>query len=124
MEIVIIALVAFLPYGRMDYLANVLISFASSLQTYGFSKMYGQRYATTMCTGNLRNATESLSVYIREREIEQLKVSARYFAVILSFIAGTVIAAFAVRWTSVSILLAEIPVIIVFFVIMRKKKQL
>ena len=50
--------------------------------------MHGYGYASTMCIGNLRSGTESLSVYIRDRKPESLKKMAHYYGIILTFAIG------------------------------------
>ena len=50
--------------------------------------MNGNSYATTMCTGNLRSATENLYLYKKTGKKEHLKNSLQYYNVILFFILG------------------------------------
>ena len=58
-ELVILAAVAFLPQ-RWNVPANLAVSFVCAMQVESFRKIRGNTYATTMCTGNLRSATELL----------------------------------------------------------------
>ena len=51
-------------------------------------KVNGYGYASTMCIGNLRSGTESLSIYLRDRNIGALKKTAHYYGIILIFAIG------------------------------------
>lgn len=86
-ECAVLASSAFLP-AEHNMWANALISFVCSLQVQGFRKVRGQPYATTMCTGNLRSASECLFVYLTSGETEKLAACSSYFAVIGSFTLG------------------------------------
>ena len=88
LEAAVLAGVAFIPVGDLDMLANVLISFVCSLQVESFRTVSGIPYATTMCTGNLRSATEHLYRFIQMKERYFLKTSLKYYGIILFFILG------------------------------------
>ena len=75
-EILILILVGFMP-EKLNMLATVLVSFSD-----------GYSYASTMCIGNLRNGTASLSMYLRERKPGLLKQALYYFGIILFFAIG------------------------------------
>ena len=87
-EMAVIAGVAFLPAAEYDQPANILVSFVCALQVESFRRVNGQAFATTMCTGNLRSATELLYLYRTGRDRENLKKSLQYFGIILFFIIG------------------------------------
>ena len=77
-EAACLAAVAFIPYGRWENIAvTALVSFACSIQVQSFRKVHGSAYATTMCTGNLRSATERLCRYAAQRRREQLEAKHR-----------------------------------------------
>lgn len=90
-EAVVLLGVAFIPQGDFDMLANTLISFVCSLQVESFRKMNGNDYSTTMCTGNLRSATEHLYDYRQTKDKKRLKNSLQYYGVILFFIVGAAV---------------------------------
>ena len=69
-------------------LATVLVSFSCAMQVQAFRKVDGYSYASTMCIGNLRNGTASLSMYLRERKTGLLKQALYYFGIILFFAIG------------------------------------
>ena len=80
-EIVILFAVGFIP-ERYDMLATMLVSFSCSMQVQAFRKVNGYGYASTMCIGNLRSGTESLSIYLREKQHGALKKAAHYYGII------------------------------------------
>ena len=86
-EIVILFAVGFIP-ERYDMIATMLVSFSCSMQVQAFRKVNGYGYASTMCIGNLRSGTESLSIYLREKQHGALKKAAHYYGIILIFAIG------------------------------------
>jgi len=72
LEIVILFAVGFLPQS-CNMAATVLVSFACAMQVQTFRKVGGYSYASTMCIGNLRSGTAAFSVYLREKQPEQLR---------------------------------------------------
>ena len=86
-EILILFTVGFLP-TEYNMLANAMASFACAMQVQSFRKVNGYSYASTMCIGNLRSGTASLSMYFRERRPEFLKQALYYFGIILFFALG------------------------------------
>ena len=65
-----------------------MISFVCSLQVESFRKFHGMPYASTMCTGNLRSATENLYLYFHTKDKKTLQRSLDYYIIILFFIIG------------------------------------
>lgn len=90
LEIVLLFIVGFIP---QDYnlLANGLVSFVCAMQVETFRKMNGNTYASTMCIGNLRSATEHVYTYLHTRSRQALHKSIQYYGVVLVFAAGAVI---------------------------------
>ena len=86
-EIVILFAIGFIP-ERYDMLATMLVSFSCSMQVQAFRKVNGYGYASTMCIGNLRSGTESLSIYLREKQHGALKKAAHYYGIIFIFAIG------------------------------------
>jgi uncharacterized membrane protein YoaK (UPF0700 family) len=89
-EIAVLFLVGFLPQSQ-NMAANMLVSFSCAMQVQSFRKVHGYGYASTMCIGNLRSGTESLSVYLREREPGALRKAAHYYGIILLFGLGAAV---------------------------------
>ena len=67
-EILVLTAVGLIP-ARYDTAATMLVSLSCAMQVQAFRKVRGYGYASTMCIGNLRSGTESLSVYLRERNL-------------------------------------------------------
>lgn len=86
-ELVLLIIVGFIP-SQYNIIATALVSFACSMQVQTFRKVHGYGYASTMCIGNLRSGTESLSIYLRDRNIGALKKTAHYYGIILIFAIG------------------------------------
>lgn len=86
-EMVTLALVGLLP-NRFDMVANMLVSFSCAMQVQSFRKVQGYAYASTMCIGNLRSGTESLSQYFRSRDKIALHKALHLFGIILIFAVG------------------------------------
>ena len=90
LEVVVLVIVSMIPQGNANQVANILISFVCSLQVASFRRMNGQAFATTMCTGNLRSATEQLCAFWQEKDKNALKISLQYYGIILFFIIGAI----------------------------------
>lgn len=90
-EIAVLIGVALLPGKAYDVTVNVLVSFVCSMQVQAFRKMNGNAYATTMCTGNLRSATEAICNYKITKDAQALRTSIQYIGIILFFILGAVV---------------------------------
>ena len=86
-EMILLGAVGFIkPEFSMP--ANMIVSFTCALQVQAFRKVHGYGYASTMCIGNLRNAAESLSCYLRDKDKGSLYKSLHFFGIILLFAAG------------------------------------
>ena len=79
--------VGFIPQ-EYNMLATMLVSFTCAMQVQTFRKVNGYGYASTMCIGNLRSGTESLSVFFREREHSALRKALHYYGIIFIFAIG------------------------------------
>lgn len=111
MEILILLAVGFIP-SRYNMLANMLVSFSCSMQVQTFRKVRGYAYASTMCIGNLRSGTDSISKYIRSRNPEDLFKALHYYGIIFIFAIGAGIGGvlsnyvgFRVIWISAGLLM-------------------
>lgn len=111
-EMVTIFVVAFIPIGRFNMFVNVAISFICSMQVESFRKVNGNVFATTMCTGNLRSATEKLFQYTQTKEKFIMKNSLQYYAIIIFFIFGAVLGTFFTK------MFAEKAILICFFILL------
>lgn len=88
LEFIILFAVGFFQNEIYDIYVNVSISFVCAMQVQTFRKVHGLPYASTMCTGNLRSATQNLFVYFTDKDKSALNKSIKYFIIILSFIMG------------------------------------
>lgn len=88
-EMIIFVFVAFAPKSVPNGIINIIVSFATSLQYCAFKNLSGYPYATTMCTGNLRSASQAAYAAFSKKDREAAKKSIKYFTVIFSFLIGT-----------------------------------
>lgn len=116
-EVILVAVVAFLPQ-KHNMIANILISFICALQVETFRKVRGSAFATTMCTGNLRSATEQLAKCFMQKDKEAFYKARRYATIILYFIIGAVCGVFGVEYFAEKAVIACCLVLIVVFVMM------
>ena len=72
-EFVLLLLVGFIP-TQYNLIATALV--------------HGYGYASTMCIGNLRRGTESLSIYLRDKRPEALRKALHYYGIICVFALG------------------------------------
>ena len=92
-EFVLLIIVGFIP-TQYNIIATALVSFACSMQVQTFRKVHGYGYASTMCIGNLRSGTESLSIYLaivgaaRLPSPEALRKALHYYGIICVFALG------------------------------------
>ncbi|MDF3000403.1 MAG: hypothetical protein K0Q48_522 [Bacillota bacterium] len=99
-EISALIIAAFLPVGSMDTPANTLISFVSALQMGSFRYVNGNAFVSTMCTGNLRNGTQCLYHHVFKGDKAMRTKWMHYYGIILFFIAGAAMGAWATHQLS------------------------
>lgn len=89
LEIGLLAVVTLVPNGKISNIcANVIVSFTCAVQAESFRKVLGTPFASTMCTGNLRNATEYLNQFFLEKRKPDWEKSMQYFGIDVLFVAG------------------------------------
>ena len=109
-EAAVLTAVAFIPQGRWNIAVNIAVSFVCALQVETFRKIHGDTFATTMCTGNLRSATELFYRFRMQHDGYLGRRSLRYYGVILFFILGAAIGTFLTDlWPERSVLFCLIP---------------
>lgn len=118
----VLCVVAFLPETR-NMVANALVSFVCSLQVESFRKLKGSPYATTMCTGNLRSATENLYRYQETKDKEHLRKSGRYFLIIATFIVGAAIGVYFTNRNGIKAVFVAVAVLGVTALLMSPRHQ-
>lgn len=87
LEVLFLFGVGFMPQ-KMNLSANVLVSFVCAMQVQSFRKVKGNAYASTMCIGNLRTATDMLCSYRVTGDKRLLSKSFLYYGFIGIFIVG------------------------------------
>lgn len=112
LEICLLFFVGFIPQS-LDTAANVTVSFVCAMQVETFRKIRGGAFASTMCIGNLRSATELLYHYRHSGDKETLEKCLRYYGVIIIFALGAVAGSFLLSylgektiWISCGLLIA------------------
>ncbi len=91
LEIALLVLVSLIPAGEISNIAaNIVVSFTCAIQVETFRKFLGSVFASTMCTGNLRSATETLNHYFEDKDPNVLRKSLRYYGIDLTFVVGCV----------------------------------
>ncbi len=115
MEAIILAVVAWIPQSQ-NLLANALTSFACGMQVESFRKIHGNGIATTMCIGNLRNATQNLCTYMEKKEKKNLKKSLLYYGIIVFFVLGAIIGNKVIAlYKTYAILVCSLLLLLTFF---------
>jgi len=93
-EIIALVIAGFMPPTEINnIIVNTTVSFVCSLQVESFRIIRGSTLATTMCTGNLRSASELIYKYKTERLPEQKRAIITYLSVIGFFILGAILGA-------------------------------
>ena len=110
LEIALLFLVGLIPTGRLNMLATVTVSFVCALQVESFRKFGENAFASTMCTGNLRIATEHLNRYFADKSRTELNTALQYYGIDLVFACAVLVGywvtrAFGVRAVWFSILI-------------------
>ena len=120
-EMTILFLVGFMP-SKWNLLATMLVSFTCSMQVQTFRKVNGYGYASTMCIGNLRSGTESISVYIRNRNKESLRKAVYYYGIIFVFAMGAGIGGLLTMWFGVQAIWVSCILLLISCLLMIREK--
>ena len=121
-EIFLLILAGFL---KTDMIANILLSFACAMQVQSFRKFKGISFATTMCIGNMRSATEMLCHYHLNKDKELKRKSLYYYLLFLTFAFGAGIGALCSwQWGNYAIWIAAFFMLIgVILMFVQEEKQ-
>ena len=87
-EILVLFVIGFIPTTVPNAFVTIPISFVSSVQIASFAKLVDSPYSTTMCTGNLRFASQSAYTAFVKKDSNSATKTVRYAMVIVSFIIG------------------------------------
>lgn len=123
-EILILFIVAFIPTGALDVLANISVSFVCAMQVESFRKVHGNAFASTMCTGNLRSAAERLYKFMVTRDEKERVKSIQYYGIITFFIGGAALGAvLSSTFGKIAVLYSCIILAIAFLLMFIKEKN-
>ena len=87
-EIIVLFIIGFIPITVPNAFVTIPISFVSSVQIASFGKLVDSPFSTTMCTGNLRSASQAAyKAFVKKDSSSTLK-TARYAIVLFCFIIG------------------------------------
>ena len=115
---------ASLPSGAGDSAANTVIAIICGLQLDTVRKINGYAYATTMCTGNLRSATEAFYRCFALRHPGEGAKAAHYYGIILIFILSAILGGLFTQWLGqITILFCLIPLAICYTLLRQEKKE-
>ncbi|MFN2101970.1 YoaK family protein [Finegoldia dalianensis] len=121
-EGIILALVGFIP-ENLNKLACLLISFVCAMQIEAFRRFNGVDLMTTMCTGNLKKATDRFIDYLYTKDNNLLKASFTTYSAILIFILGCIIGTLtSIVYSTKSILILPV-IILIAFIIMHETER-
>ncbi len=99
LEIIVLAMIAFLPRDFSDTWIVLSISFVAALQNSSFTRVRGLSYNSVMTTGNLRRFAEGLFTgLVPRRDPEILEQAGVFGAICLAFLVGALIGALATGW--------------------------
>lgn len=93
-EIIVLLGISFVPSTSTNNIfTNALVALVCSIQVESFRQFSSTPITTTMCTGNLRSATENLFIFLNKKDKKALKTSMKYYSVIIFFIIGAALGA-------------------------------
>ncbi|WP_124066771.1 YoaK family protein [Clostridium sp. E02] len=116
-EIILLFLVGFMPVS-FQIEANSLVSFVCAMQVEAFRKVKGSAFASTMCIGNLRSATEMLYRFFHTKDVSFLEKSMRYYGVITIFAMGAAVGSFLTPYLKEKTIWVSCTLLMVVFCIM------
>lgn len=122
-EMLLLLGVAFLPQS-MNSVANCLVSFICALQVQSFRKIRGNALATTMCTGNLRSATELIYHYHATGDRTSLKRGCQYYLIIAIFLLGAAVGNLCTRQWGIYAVLICVFLLLAAFTLMFIRPEL
>ena len=114
-EILALLIIGFIPEGTYNMLIIITISFVSSVQITSFKRLVDSPYSTTMCTGNLRIASEAAYKAFIEKNKNEVHKALRYIIIIIFFVIGAILGGVATMeignksiWITVAILIVAL----------------
>ena len=122
-EILLLSVAVFVPYGAADFVVDALIAFVCALQVQTFRRVRGLPFASTMCTGNLRSGSDALFNGLCGSDETGIHKARHYFVVIGMFILGAILGAILLQSLGPnSFILAPVALLIVFALLTGKRQ--
>ena len=121
-EMAMLCIVGFLPES-LNMPANMLVSLACAMQVQTFRTVHGFGYASTMCIGNLRSGTESLSKFLREKDKDSLVKALHFFGIILIFALGAGTGGIISSHYGISTIWLSVILLVIAALMMNKKTE-
>lgn len=91
-ETALLILAGLFPAGpAYDIPVTAIVALVCAIQAESFRTFHGHPFASTMCTGNLRSATENLNHYFSDRERRHLTTALAYYGVDGIFVLGVAV---------------------------------
>lgn len=122
LEALTLLFVYFIPQS-MNLFANSLISFACGIQVESFRAIHGNGIATTMCTGNLRSATENIVLYWHTKDTKTLRKGLLYYGIIVWFVIGAILGNACIKLLAEKAVLVCLVLFLIAFAIMFIDKE-
>lgn len=124
-ETVVLIVVGFVPdIPQYDNFVVIIISFITSMQYAAFKQTRDITYATTMCTGMLRSATELLYKIIERKGGEQEKFNCLVlYIIILTFCIGCAIGTLCCKFIGIKAIWICAAVMLIISVVLVYEKQ-
>lgn len=122
-EIILLFSAAFIPYGKHNIIVNTIISLVCALQVESFRVINGSTVATTMCTGNLRSATQLLFIGMSTKNKLAIKQCLNYYGIILFFIIGAIAGALITNHFGTKSIFACCILLFIPFIMMFKRNN-
>ena len=98
-ESIILILTGFIPSSYPNVIANLMVSFAASLQFCAFRTFHDkENYASVFCTGNMRSCADHFYKGFALGDRQSLKLALQYSFIILAFAGGALIGALAAKF--------------------------
>ena len=123
LEIGLLFLVGLIPPDTLSILATVTVSFVCALQVESFRKFGDNSFASTMCTGNLRIATEHLNRFLSTRDRAALRTSMQYYGIDVMFACAVLVGYWVTRLCGTRAVWWALLIPAALLVLLRKKNR-
>ena len=123
-EMLLLALLSFLPQSTPFTIYHVAIALISSMQYNTFRQARGVQLSTLFCTAHLRGGGSMLYHALKDGDRGALRKSMYHIGMILTFVLGALSCALASRILGThTLVLGVIPLAIVLFEILKREKS-